>query len=437
MAEQLAETLKNLSADPAQLLQYWTTHNIDVQQPLDVFSAALRHLDATQQPLAYLLILDCRGGQQAPQQADEGFISHATSFLNGCTNDSSNQIRVAPEKLASLSHKLRDHLLLSQRPQRGIRPLRTAITSLIPSPTLITPLHADLFLLCIVAKCYSAAMPVLDQEFDDVDPKKTGMTARDFLLFCYYGGMIYTGLKEHAKALAMFLFALTAPTMVVNAITMAAFRKHALVSLIHTGAHQQLPKFAPSSVTRAAKSECAPYLELATAYSKSDEAVSKVITQHAQTFQEDGNAGLVKQALAARQMRQTQRLTQTYLTLSLADIARQIGLASPQQAEQHILRMVDAGEVYAQIDEAASTVRFLQDPERYDSASVVQRLESQMRRAMALGDRIRAVNNKISCDRAYLSKAGGRGKQAQFEDPGGDLALGRDLGGEMSYSFNA
>lgn len=33
----------------------------------------------------------------------------------------------------------------------------------------------------------------------------------------------------------MFLFALTSPTMVVNAITMAAFRKHVLVSLIHTG----------------------------------------------------------------------------------------------------------------------------------------------------------------------------------------------------------
>lgn len=55
---------------------------------------------------------------------------------------------------------------------------------------------------------------------------------------------------------------------------------------------------------------------------------------------QEGNAGLVKQALAARQMRQTQRLTQTYLTLSLADIARHIGLASPQEAEQHILRRV-------------------------------------------------------------------------------------------------
>ena len=53
---------------------------------------------------------------------------------------------------------------------------------------------------------------------------------------------------------------------------------------------------------------------------------------------QDGNAGLLKQALAARQMRHTQRLTQTYLTLSLADIARHVGLPSPQEAEEHILR---------------------------------------------------------------------------------------------------
>ena len=69
-----------------------------------------------------------------------------------------------------------------------------------------------------------------------------------------------------------------------------------------------------------------------------------------------------------------------------------------------LCRMVDAGEVYAQIDEAASTVRFLQDPERYDSASVVQRLvESQIKHAMALGDRIRAVNNKVHMHRYSCS----------------------------------
>lgn len=46
---------------------------------------------------------------------------------------------------------------------------------------------------CILSKCYSAALPVLDQDVDDVDPKRTAMTARDFLLYAYYGGLIYTG----------------------------------------------------------------------------------------------------------------------------------------------------------------------------------------------------------------------------------------------------
>ena len=53
---------------------------------------------------------------------------------------------------------------------------------------------------------------------------------------------------------------------------------------------------------------------------------------------QDGNAGLVKLALAARTKRAVQRLTQTYLTLSLADIAAQVGLSGPDEAEAHILR---------------------------------------------------------------------------------------------------
>ncbi len=48
--------------------------------------------------------------------------------------------------------------------------------------------------------------------------------------------------------------------------------------------------------------------------------------------------GLVKLALAARTVRATQKLTQTYLTLSLADIAAQVGLPGAGDAEAHILR---------------------------------------------------------------------------------------------------
>jgi COP9 signalosome complex subunit 3 len=53
---------------------------------------------------------------------------------------------------------------------------------------------------------------------------------------------------------------------------------------------------------------------------------------------QDGNMGLVKLALAARTVRATQKLTQTYLTLSLADIAAQVGLPGAGDAEAHILR---------------------------------------------------------------------------------------------------
>lgn len=53
---------------------------------------------------------------------------------------------------------------------------------------------------------------------------------------------------------------------------------------------------------------------------------------------QDGNLGLVKLVLAGRTKRAIQKLTQTFLTLSLADIAQQVGLQDASEAEGHILR---------------------------------------------------------------------------------------------------
>ena len=54
---------------------------------------------------------------------------------------------------------------------------------------------------------------------------------------------------------------------------------------------------------------------------------------------QDGNMGLVNLVLDAKTKRAIQKLTQTFLTLSLADIAQQVGLASAGEAEAHILRL--------------------------------------------------------------------------------------------------
>ena len=57
----------------------------------------------------------------------------------------------------------------------------------------------------------------------------------------------------------------------------------------------------------------------------------------ASVLQEE-NAGLVKLVVDSQTKRNVQRLTQTYLTLSLPDIAAAVGLPSAQAAELAILR---------------------------------------------------------------------------------------------------
>lgn len=53
---------------------------------------------------------------------------------------------------------------------------------------------------------------------------------------------------------------------------------------------------------------------------------------------QDNNVGLVKQVLTSRPMRTIQRLTQTYVTLSLTDIAKAAGLKTADEAEAMILQ---------------------------------------------------------------------------------------------------
>lgn len=50
--------------------------------------------------------------------------------------------------------------------------------------------------------------------------------------------------------------------------------------------------------------------------------------------------GLVKLVLAGWTKRAIQKLTQTFLTLSLTDIAQQVGLQNASEAEGHILRYI-------------------------------------------------------------------------------------------------
>ncbi len=50
--------------------------------------------------------------------------------------------------------------------------------------------------------------------------------------------------------------------------------------------------------------------------------------------------GLVKQCLSALHKKNIQRLTKTFITLSLTDMASKVQLPNAKDAEKHILNMV-------------------------------------------------------------------------------------------------
>lgn len=84
-----------------------------------------------------------------------------------------------------------------------------------------------------------------------------------------------------------------------------------------------------------------PYQELATAYgTNSCEEVDGIITKYNEVFLRDNNIGLVKQVLSFLYKKNIQRLTNTFLTLSLTDVAARVKLPGPADAEKYILNMV-------------------------------------------------------------------------------------------------
>ena len=91
------------------------------------------------------------------------------------------------------------------------------------TPSSLTPVHADLAKLCLVAKCFSPALPflgniskdiaqvshsfiqsILDTDINMVCKENGQFDAMYLLLYYYYGGCIYSALKKFDRALFFF-----------------------------------------------------------------------------------------------------------------------------------------------------------------------------------------------------------------------------------------
>ena len=58
--------------------------------------------------------------------------------------------------------------------------------------------------------------------------------------------------------------------------------------------------------------------------------------------------------------------------------------------------MVDAAEIFAEIDASAGMVRFLEDPEHFTTPHAIDRLNSTIQACSSLAQKLQAINTQVS-----------------------------------------
>ncbi|KAL6042068.1 COP9 signalosome complex subunit 3 [Balamuthia mandrillaris] len=316
------------------------------------------------------------------------------------------QIRLSPFKFSRVCSRYAEIYRNEGRALACIRPLRMALQKLRPNSDTLTPLHADFLQMCLLAKDYRAALPVLAEEVLAIaDPERYGFKPVDLLRYFYYGGMVYVGVKQFEQALEFFKQGFSAPAVVLSAVMVECYKKFVLVSLLLHGTLAPVPKYTPSVVQRYLKSACPQYQELINAFAtRSTDEVHKVATQHAEAFQKDNNFGLVKQCIQALYRSNINRHTQTYLTLSLDQIAETVKLASPKDAEKAILGMIEEGKIFATVDQKGGMVSFHESPEAYNTNDMLNFLDLQIHNSIDMARKLKTVDQEISSSIPYLQK---------------------------------
>eukprot|EP00998_Keelungia_sp_KM082_P005278 NODE_1679_length_1252_cov_71.116444_g1664_i0.p3 GENE.NODE_1679_length_1252_cov_71.116444_g1664_i0~~NODE_1679_length_1252_cov_71.116444_g1664_i0.p3 ORF type:complete len:135 (+),score=45.27 NODE_1679_length_1252_cov_71.116444_g1664_i0:773-1177(+) len=102
-------------------------------------------------------------------------------------------------------------------------------------------------------------------------------------------------------------------------------------------------------------------------------------------------------------MQQTiNRLTATYLTKSLQDIAEACNAANVTMVEAALLRMIAKGELSARINKRDGMVEFKDD---LSAGKAIAALEEEVRNAQRVVNHLRTLDAEVSCTREYMQKS--------------------------------
>eukprot|EP01126_Amoeba_proteus_P049438 TRINITY_DN5781_c0_g1_i3.p1 TRINITY_DN5781_c0_g1~~TRINITY_DN5781_c0_g1_i3.p1 ORF type:complete len:447 (-),score=59.47 TRINITY_DN5781_c0_g1_i3:264-1604(-) len=418
--EKLVSAIQGLSGEDEELLQQLQKALIKESEFLSKnrqsFDHVLELLDYHKHSLGvlHLLASTCT----TPKYNRNDFIKKVTNFLTQC---SEIQIKQDPKKFALICHKLVENCTDIGQTIRAVKPLQIAISKIAPqyvftevsypkteltfgnSSEHLSPQHADFVLACILSKTYKTALPILDRFDYQIDPARTGVKAEDVRLFFYYGGICYIAQRKFAQALQYLENVISAPALVTSVIMVESYKKYILASLIHCGEVKPLPRYTNQLVMRLCKQMCSNYEELANTFSvRSVEELERVMKNNRDVFYNDGNLGLVGQVLSALKHQNVQRLTKTYVTVTLPFLVSLKAGESLSEAQTMILKMIETGELRATINENGQVVTFEDDEETYNTNEMIDYLGKQIQFTMSLSQKMSRGEREIELSDKYI-----------------------------------
>ncbi|GFO38065.1 cop9 signalosome complex subunit 3 [Plakobranchus ocellatus] len=335
----------------------------------------------------------------------ETTLVQTTEFFSKCNGE---HVRFATDNYAELCQKFAQALIDRKMFARGIAPLTEAIEKIQLHPAQLTSIHGSLCQLCLLSKNMKPALRFLDIDITEISREGGRLDAKDYLLYYYYGGMIYTALKNYDRALYFFEIAVTTPSVAVSHIMMEAYKKFTLVSLILHGKIIPLPKYTPQVLQRYIRPLCQPYMSLVAVYGHNSLAdLRATVNEHTEVFNRDNNMGLVKQCMTSLIKKNIQRLTKTFLTLSLTDMANRVQLSGPKEAEKYVLHMIEDGEIFATINQKDGMVRFHDNPEKYNSSNMLLEVDKEMQLCIQLDSKLREMDREIAVNPQFVQKSSG------------------------------
>ncbi|XP_044748612.1 COP9 signalosome complex subunit 3 [Coccinella septempunctata] len=392
-----------------ELVDYCSKSEELIQKNVSQVDTVLASLDFQQHtiPVVHLLLAK----YEYTPLAEDSRLTQMREFISECNGE---HIRLVPGVFADLCHHFTKYLIAIKQPMLGISYLRKAIYKLRLNDSQLTSIHADVCQLCLVAKCMKPALEFLDVDITNICVEVTSPTcgsvfdAKYFLLYYYYGGMIYLSLKNLDRALYFFEVAITTPAHAVSHIMLESYKKYILVSLLLYGREQPIPKYASHVVTRFMKPLSQAYISLAAAFEMNNSSeLRNVIAKNSEIFTRDFNMGLIKQVKQMLYKKNIQRLTKTFLTLSLFDVANRVGLSGIQEAEQYVLQMIEEKQIYATINQKDGMVVFLDKPEILGGPEVLKELEEELAVCMELNKQILSMDSEIQVNPQYVRKSTG------------------------------